>query len=92
MKLHFTSDWLRKHIKNDPDVECEVGGCVTDPDLLAKLERASRHQLTADEIQAQRLSFVYGNLPADHPMTKGQVAEHLARMGGYDLPESQGGD
>ena len=25
MKLHFTSDWLRKHIENDPDMECEAG-------------------------------------------------------------------
>ena len=25
MKLHFTSEWLRSHIENDPDIECEVG-------------------------------------------------------------------
>ncbi|MEQ8505630.1 MAG: helix-turn-helix transcriptional regulator [Rhodospirillales bacterium] len=25
MKLHFTSDWLRSHIDNDPDIECEAG-------------------------------------------------------------------
>ncbi len=25
MKLHFTSDWLRSHIENDPDIECEAG-------------------------------------------------------------------
>jgi len=25
MKLHFTSEWLRDHIKNDPDIECEAG-------------------------------------------------------------------
>lgn len=25
MKLHFTSEWLRSHIENDPDIECEAG-------------------------------------------------------------------
>lgn len=25
MRLHFTSDWLRKHIENDPEMECEAG-------------------------------------------------------------------
>lgn len=25
MKLHFTSEWLRSHIENDPDIECDAG-------------------------------------------------------------------
>ncbi len=25
MKLHFTPDWLRRHIESDPDIECEAG-------------------------------------------------------------------
>ncbi|MET1416828.1 helix-turn-helix transcriptional regulator [Roseibium sp. HPY-6] len=25
MKLHFTHDWLRSHIENDPDVDCDAG-------------------------------------------------------------------
>lgn len=25
MKLHFTREWLRRHIDNDPDIECDAG-------------------------------------------------------------------
>lgn len=25
MKIHFTHDWLRSHIENDPDNECDAG-------------------------------------------------------------------
>ena len=54
----------------------------TDPRLLARLERAAKHEMTADEIRRQRVSFVYGNLPHSNTMTKQQVAAVIARHAG----------
>jgi len=54
----------------------------TDPALLERLQRAARHEMTADEIRRQRVSFVYGNLPPDNPMTRLQVASAIARHEG----------
>ena len=34
MKLHFTHDWLRSHIENDPDTECDAGFPLLGADLL----------------------------------------------------------
>lgn len=51
MKLHFTSDWLHKHIENDLDVECEAGFPLRDATPLkqfVKEEKASEQQ----ELQA----------------------------------------
>lgn len=36
MKLHFTHDWLRKHIDNDPDLECDAGFPVRDAEPLKR--------------------------------------------------------
>lgn len=54
----------------------------TDPALLERLSRAAKHEMTAEEIRRQRLSFVYGNLPQDSTLTRNQVAAALARMEG----------
>ena len=54
----------------------------TDPALLERLERAARHEMTAEEIRRQRVSFVYGNLPHKNPMTRCQVASAIARHEG----------
>lgn len=51
-----------------------MSGHVTDPELLALLERAKGYQMTPDEIRAQRISFVYGNVALDNPtITREQV-------------------
>lgn len=34
MKLHFTSDWLRSHIENDLDIECDAGFPLLDAEPL----------------------------------------------------------
>ena len=54
----------------------------TDPALLERLARAAKHEMTADEVRRQRVSFVYGNLPHDNPMTRLQVASAIARPEG----------
>jgi hypothetical protein len=54
----------------------------TDPSLLARLARAAKHEMSAEEIRRQRVSFVYGNLPQNNSMTRNQVAEAIARIEG----------
>ena len=54
----------------------------TDPVLLERMARAAKHEMTPAEIRRQRVSFVYGNLPRDNPMTRNQVAEAIARLEG----------
>ncbi len=54
----------------------------TDPALLERLTRAAKHEMTAEEIRRQRVSFVYGNLPQDSTLTRHQVAAALARLEG----------
>jgi transcriptional regulator with XRE-family HTH domain len=44
MKLHFTADWLRSHIENDPDVDCDAGLPLRDATPLERLMQAKSHQ------------------------------------------------
>ncbi|WP_417625171.1 hypothetical protein [Paremcibacter congregatus] len=57
---------------------------TTDPELIKRLEQASKRNLTAEEIQKQKASFVWGQLPHDHPMSKDEVAEHLGGFKSID--------
>lgn len=46
----------------------------TDPKLAALLERAKdAPPMTPAQIQEQRISFVYGQLPHDNPLTKDDI-------------------
>lgn len=54
----------------------------TDPALLERLARAAKHEMSAEEIRRQRVSFVYGNLPQGNTMTRSQVAEAIRRHEG----------
>ena len=54
----------------------------TDPDLIRRLEAAARHVLTRSEIHKQRVSFIYGNLPSDSPITRHQVEVAVAKIEG----------
>jgi hypothetical protein len=54
----------------------------TDPQLIRRLERAAKHEMSAEEIRRQTVSFVYGNLPQGNTLTRREVAEALARLGG----------
>lgn len=47
---------------------------VTDPELLALLERAKGYKMTPEELREQRITFVYGNVAMENPtITREQV-------------------
>jgi len=56
---------------------------TSDPELIKRLQQASKRNLTADEIQKQKASFVWGQMPHDHPMSKDEVADHLSGHAPY---------
>lgn len=56
----------------------------TDPQLLALLERARDHKMTPAEIDAQRRSWVRGEMMLDHPE---QADEALRKAMGPSLAE-----
>ena len=54
----------------------------SDDELLNELVEAARnYKMTPDEIFEQRVSFVYGQLPGDHPWGKEQVRQYLRSQG-----------
>jgi hypothetical protein len=57
----------------------EISEIETDPELLSKLLEASKRTLTADEIAMQRASFVFGQLPDDHPASKEDIHKYFSR-------------
>jgi hypothetical protein len=46
-------------------------------ELKNALESIKGHKMTADELDAQRVSFVYGNAPAEDQGTKESVKRSL---------------
>lgn len=46
-------------------------------ELTKELQRLKGHQMTPEEIEAQRVSFVYGNAPSDDRGTKETVRKSL---------------
>jgi hypothetical protein len=42
-----------------------VGEIKTDPELLKALEASQQKAVTEEELQEQRISFAFGNAPAD---------------------------
>lgn len=55
---------------------------ASDPDLLERLRSPGAHPVTREQAEAQRASFVYGNLPHTNTLTREEVEEHLKRMDG----------
>lgn len=65
-----------------------MGEVKTDPRLLALLERARDHKMTPAEIDAQRRSWVRGEMMLDHPeITAEQADETLRKVMGPPLAE-----
>lgn len=65
-----------------------MGEVKTDPKLLALLERARDPKMTPAEIDAQRRSWVRGEMMLDHPeMTAEQADEKLREVMGPPLAE-----
>lgn len=54
----------------------------TDPGLLKRLVEAAKVEMTGEELRRQRASFVYGNLPNDSTLSRGEVEEVLGRLEG----------
>lgn len=59
-------------------------------ELLIQAARNAR-DMTPEEIREQRISFAYGMLPEESPLTKGQVAEIVDRQYGYPTKEGSDG-
>ena len=55
------------------------------PELTALLAKARDHVMMPDEIFEQRVSFVWGQLPAGSTRTKDQVRASLADFYGCSL-------
>lgn len=59
--------------------------CETDPALLEALKRAAGHKMTPAEIDAQRRSWVRGEMMLEHPeMTAEQVDAIMDRVAGKE--------
>lgn len=52
------------------------------PAQKERLEWARQHKMTPAEIYEQRISFVYGNLPAENTLTKEDVRREAERLYG----------
>ena len=60
------------------------GPAPTHPELDKLLESARQNPATDEQLQEQRISFAYGNAPADSGITKDSVraAARRIRLGG----------
>lgn len=52
------------------------------PGLEELLKRAAKHKMTREEVNEQRISFVYGMLPANNKTTRDEVRRHLEEIYG----------
>ncbi|XHC09216.1 helix-turn-helix transcriptional regulator [Labrenzia sp. ac12] len=58
MKLHFTSEWLRSHIENDPDIECDAGFPLLGAEPISQFVGAAL-QAPQDDAPEQRTYVLY---------------------------------
>lgn len=54
-----------------------VSDMKTDSTLIARLQEAASKPLTKRELELQRVSFVYGNLPKGSTITKDRVENKI---------------
>jgi len=54
----------------------------TDAELLHKLQMSAKLPLTKEEVRAQRISFVYGNMPQDSSVSRNEIVNIIARIEG----------
>jgi hypothetical protein len=54
----------------------------TDEALLKRLSASAKTKLSKDRLWKQRVSFIYGGLPSDSPITRAQVESALAKHEG----------
>jgi len=49
----------------------------TDPELIRRLKASTKKPVTKEQLDRQRVSFVYGNLPSGSSITRDQVARKI---------------
>lgn len=49
----------------------------TDPKISDRLKQAATKELSSEELKKQRISFVFGNMPANSGVTRQQVAQKI---------------
>ena len=54
----------------------------TDEALIERLKQSASTPVTKKELECQRVSFVYGNLPTDSTITKERVVQRLKQKEG----------
>lgn len=54
-----------------------VATLKTDVDLLKRLKESAKKPITKEELEQQRISFVFGNLPSDSTITREKVAKKI---------------
>jgi hypothetical protein len=54
-----------------------IAALKTDRALLKRLEASAKKPITKKELAEQRISFVFGNLPSDSPITRERVAKKI---------------
>jgi hypothetical protein len=54
----------------------------TSPELLELFQEAGQHQMSAEEINEQRISFVYGTIGNQHGISKDEVRNSMMRFNG----------
>lgn len=59
-----------------------MGELRTDKRLLDKLSAAAQLKLSAQELRAQKISFIMGSLSNDSKITRDRVEEELDRLEG----------
>ena len=79
MKLHFTSEWLRSHIENDPDIECEAGFPLLGAEPLKTFAGAAP-TAPDEDVQENRSVVLYQlvrQLRRRDGLTRAQLAEKI---------------
>ncbi len=51
----------------------------TDTKLLERLAKAAKRKLTADEVEKQRISFIFSGMPKDSGMSKIDIEKVLKK-------------
>ena len=59
-----------------------IGTRKTDGALIRRMRESAKKPITKEELERQRVSFVYGNLPDKSEITREKVAERIKRNEG----------
>lgn len=84
-EIHAGVNALQGAVRNDcrGDLETAMSNEIkTDPVLLAKLKEAAGRQLTVEEVRAQRVSFIMGNMPEKSAVTRERIESVLGHFEG----------